>query len=58
MGGFFFQYPEYPDALHELNHAMAAKWAETALALLHLQIFLGRFRAVLGEIQLQTVTGN
>jgi len=35
MGGFFFQ---YPDALHELNRVMAARCAEIALALDHLEI--------------------
>jgi hypothetical protein len=38
----FFQ---YPDALHELNRAMATECAEIALALAHLQIFSGCFQA-------------
>jgi hypothetical protein len=43
MGEIFFQ---YPDALHELNRAMATECAEIALALVYLQVFWGRFQAV------------
>ena len=32
----------YPDALPEWNRAMVAQFAESALALAHVPIFLGR----------------
>jgi hypothetical protein len=43
LGKISFQ---YSDALHELNRVIATKCAEIALALVHLQIFCGRFQAV------------
>jgi hypothetical protein len=43
MGKIFCQ---YPDALHELNRAMATWRAEIALALALLPVFCGRFQAV------------